>query len=68
LFYVSVGIMIFAVVLGAIMNPQVVLSTASEVPYIAAGIALVIFVSFVLLKIRSSKPLPTDPTKEPTII
>jgi len=68
LFYVSIGIMIFAVILGATMNPQIVLSTASMIPYIAAGIALVILVSFAMLKIRSSKPLPTDPTKEPTII
>jgi len=68
LFYVSIGIMVFAVVLGAIMNPQLVLSTTSKIPYIAAGIALVILVSFVLLKIRSSKPLPTVATKEPTII
>jgi len=68
LFYVSIGIMIFAVILGAIMNPQIVISTANEIPYIAAGIALVVLISFAMLKIRSSKPLPTDATKEPTII
>jgi LexA-binding, inner membrane-associated putative hydrolase len=68
LFYVSVGIMVFAVILGAIMNPQVVLSTAGKIPYIAAGIGLVVLASFVMLKIRSSKPVPTDATKKPTII
>jgi LexA-binding, inner membrane-associated putative hydrolase len=68
LFYLSIGIMVFAVVLGAFMNPQIVLSTASKIPYVAAGIGLVVLVSFVMLKTRSSKPLPTDPTKEPTII
>lgn len=68
LFYVSIGIMILAVVLGGIMNPQLAFSTASKIPFIAAGIALVALVSFVMLKIRSSKPLPTDATKEPTII
>ena len=68
LFYVSIGIMIFAVILGAIMNPQIVISTANEIPYIAAGIALVVLISFAMLKFRSSKPLPTDATKEPTII
>jgi LexA-binding, inner membrane-associated putative hydrolase len=68
LFYVSVGIMIFAVALGGIMNPQVVLPIATEIPYVIAGIALVILVAFVTLKIRSSKSLPTDPAKEPTII
>jgi len=68
LFYFSVGIMIFAVVLGGVMNPQVALSGLSEIPYIAAGGALVILIAFVLLKIRSSKPLPTDPKKEPVIV
>lgn len=68
MFYFSVGLMIFAVTLGAIMNPQVVLSTASDIPYIATGVAVVILVSLVMLKIRSMKPLPTDPTKEPAII
>jgi hypothetical protein len=68
LFYFSVGIMIFAVVLGGVMNPRVALSGLSEIPYIAAGGALVILIAFVLLKIRSSKPLPTDPKKEPVIV
>ena len=68
LFDFSIGIMIFALILGGIMNPQIVLSTVGEVPYIAAGIALVILVAFVLLKIRSSKPLPTDASKEPPIM
>ncbi|HZW84694.1 MAG TPA: metal-dependent hydrolase [Nitrososphaerales archaeon] len=68
LFYVSVGIMLFALVLGAVMNPQVVLSTASDLPYIAAGIGLVVLASFAVLKIRSSKPVPTDATKEPSIV
>jgi len=68
MFYVSVGLMIFAVVLGGIMNPQVVISAASGMPYIAVGTVVVILVSFVMLKVRSIKPLPTDPTKEPAII
>jgi hypothetical protein len=68
LFYSSVGIMILAVILGGIMNPQVVFSVFSEIPYIAAGIALVILIAFVLLKTRSSKPLPTDPKIEPAIV
>jgi hypothetical protein len=68
MFDFSLGVMIFAVVLGGIMNPQIVLSTVSEIPYIAAGVALVILIAFVMLKIRSSKPLPTDASKEPVII
>ncbi len=68
LFYLSTGIMIFAVFLGAVMNPQVVISTTSKIPYVAAGTVLVIFVSFIILRISSSKPLPTDNLKEPVII
>jgi hypothetical protein len=68
MFYLSIGVMIFALVLGIYMNPQLVLATASKIPYIAAGIVLVILISIVMLKIRSSKPIPTDTTKEPTII
>ena len=68
LFYFSIGVMILALILGGIMNPQIVLSTVSEFPYIAAGVALVILVAFVLLKIRASKPLPTDASKEPPIM
>jgi len=68
LFYLSAGDMIFAVALGAIMNPQIVISMLRMIPYIAAGVALVSAVSFTILKTYSSKPLPTDDTKEPTII
>lgn len=68
LFYVSTGIIVLAVILGAVMNPQAVVSFASEIPYIAAGIATVALVSFVLLKVKSSRPLPTDDKKEPVIV
>ncbi|MHB1908956.1 MAG: metal-dependent hydrolase [Nitrososphaerales archaeon] len=68
LFYLSIGIMILAVILGAFMNPEVVISTANKIPYIAAGLASVLLVSFVLLKISSSKPLPTDDKMEPSIV
>ncbi|MDA4128977.1 MAG: metal-dependent hydrolase [Thaumarchaeota archaeon] len=68
LFYLSIGIMIFAVILGGTMNPEVVLSSVNRIPYVATGIALVILIAFVVLKASSSKPLPTDPTKEPVIV
>ncbi len=68
LFYLSVGIIVSSVILGGVMNPQVVISMASNVPYIAAGIALVALVSFVFLKVRSSRPLPTDDKTEPVIV
>ncbi|MFI5421646.1 MAG: hypothetical protein ACHQ1H_11825, partial [Nitrososphaerales archaeon] len=68
LFYLSSAAMILAVIVGAIMNPQIVISTISTFPFIAAGIALVFLLSFIILKSYSSKPLPADSTKEPTII
>ncbi len=68
LFYLSIVVMILAVVLGGIMNPQNVILTISKFPYIAAGIAIVFFVSFVLLKAISSKPLPVDDKTEPAIV
>jgi len=69
-FIFSIAMMIFAVILGAIMNPQAAFSTISKMPYISAGIALALFVSIVMIKIYSSKPLPTegDDKKEPSII
>jgi hypothetical protein len=50
------------------MNPQIVVSTASGIPYIAAGIAVMALVSFVFLKVKASRPLPTDDKKEPVIV
>ena len=58
LFYLSTGVMILAVALGAIMNKQIVISTVSTFPYIAVGIVVVFLVSFILLKKNSSKPFP----------
>jgi len=68
LFFLSAGILVFAVILGAVMNPQIALSTLGEIPYIASGMALLVVVSIVMLKVKSSGPLPTDETKEPTIV
>jgi hypothetical protein len=68
LFYLSTGAMIFAVALGGVMNPNIVISMLSMIPYLAAGVALVFLVSFIILKTYSSKPLPEDNTKEPPII
>jgi hypothetical protein len=68
LFILSAGIIVLSVVLGGLMNPQVVLSTASKIPYMAVGVTVVGLVSFAFLKIRSSKPLPTDGKTEPVIL
>jgi hypothetical protein len=67
-FFLGAGAMVVSVVLGAVMNPQVAISTLDEIPYIATGAALVGGVAIAVLKIRSSGPLPTDDTKEPTIV
>jgi membrane-bound metal-dependent hydrolase YbcI (DUF457 family) len=67
-FFLSAAAMVFSIVLGAAMNPQVALSTLSELPYIVTGIALVAAVAIAVLKVRSSGPLPSDETKEPAIV
>jgi hypothetical protein len=67
-FFLSAGTMVFAIILGAVMNPRAAMSTLSELPYMATGTALVVGVSSAILKIRSSGPLPSDETKEPTIV
>lgn len=69
-FFISIAVMIFAIILGAIMNPQVAFSTISKMPFIAIGIALALLVSIVMIKIYSSKALPKDDDdkKEPSII
>ena len=68
LFYLSIGVMIFAVVLGGIMNPQDVILTLGKIPYIAAGVAIVLLATFVTLKFSSSIPVPSDDKSEPPII
>jgi len=68
LFYLSIVVMMLGVVLGAIMNQQEVVLTISKIPYIAAGVAIVFFVSYLALKASSSKPLPTDDKTEPPIV
>jgi LexA-binding, inner membrane-associated putative hydrolase len=67
-FLFSVGLMIFAIIIGAIMNQQVVNSTISKMPFIAAGAALVFLISFIMLKIYSSRPLSSGDNREPPIV
>ena len=50
MFYISVEIMIVAIILAAIIKPQAVISTLSIIPYIAAGIVLLILVSFAIIE------------------
>jgi len=59
--------MVFAIVLGAIMNPTGVFSTASLIPYIAAGVALLICISYAILT-YSSRRFSRGDKKEPLIV
>jgi hypothetical protein len=65
---VSGGMLLSAIVVGAVMNPAAALSIVSELPFVAAAIGVLALVSFVLLKRVSSKPLPADPKKDPTVV
>ena len=66
-FILSIGIIIFALVLGGIMNPAAVSSTLSIIPYIAIGVAVVVLVSWVVL-IYSTRGFSIDSKKEPLIV
>jgi len=66
-FYLTFGMMVFAIVLGAIMNPKGVFSTASLIPYIAAGVALLICISYAILT-YSSRRFSRGDKKEPLIV
>lgn len=64
-FIFSIGIIIFGLILGIIMNPQVVISSISKIPYIAVGIITVIFIVIITMKINSKI---TKKDKEPPIV
>ncbi len=66
-FILSAGIMIFAIILGGIMNPQSAYTTLSKMPYIAAGAVVFIFVALGVL-IYSTRGFSADSKKEPLIV
>jgi hypothetical protein len=66
-FVLSIGIIIFAIVLGGIMNPAAVSNTLSLLPYIAIGIVVVVLVSLGVL-IFSTRGFSIDSKKEPLIV
>ena len=68
LFFLSVGIIVFSVILGGVMNPQIVVSTAQEIPYIAVGVTVLALVSFAFVKVKTSRPTATDGKTEPVIV
>ena len=66
-FILSIGIIIFAIVLWGIMNPEAVSTMLSIMPYIVVGIVVIVFVSFVVL-IYSARGFSMDSKKEPLIV
>jgi hypothetical protein len=66
-FIMSIGIIIFAIVLGGILNPEAVFATLSVMPYIAAGVVVFVFVALGVL-IYSTRGFSIDSKKEPLIV
>jgi hypothetical protein len=66
-FILSIAIIIFAIVLGGILNPEVVFATLSIMPYIAAGVVVFVFVALGVL-IYSTRGFSIDSKKEPLIV
>lgn len=65
-FVLSIGIIIFVVILGGIMNPAAVSNMLSLLPYIAVGVVVFVLVSLGVW-IFSTKDFPIDSKKEPLI-
>ena len=66
-FALSIGIIIFAIILGEIMNPSAVSTTLSTIPYIIVGIVVVVLVTLGVL-IFSTRGFSIDSKKEPLIV
>jgi hypothetical protein len=66
-FALSIGIIVFAIILGGILNPQAVFATLSMMPYIAAGVVVFVLVALGVL-IFSTRGFSADSKKEPLIV
>jgi hypothetical protein len=66
-FIFSIGLMIFAIFLGGILNPAAVSTTLSLMPFIVAGIVVFILVAWGVL-IFSTRGFSVDSKKEPLIV
>ena len=66
-FMLSVGIIIFAIVLGGIMNPEAVSAMLGIMPYIAVGVVAIVLVSLGVL-VYSTRGFSVDSKKEPLIV
>jgi hypothetical protein len=66
-FVLSIGIMIFAIVLGGILNPTAVSATLSLMPFIAVGIIVFALSAWGVL-VFSTRGYSIDSKKEPLIV
>jgi hypothetical protein len=66
-FILSLGTIIFAIVLGAFMNPQAVSSALSNLLYIAVGAVVFVLVALGIL-VFSTRGFSVDSKKEPLIV
>jgi hypothetical protein len=66
-FIFSIGLIIFAIVLGGILNPAAISTTLSLMPFIVAGIVVFILVAWGVL-IFSTRGFSIDSKKEPLIV
>jgi hypothetical protein len=66
-FALSMGAIVFAIILGAILNPQAVFATLSIMPYIAAGAVVFVLVAMSIL-FFSTRRFSADSKKEPLIV
>jgi len=66
-FILSIGIIIFAIVLGGILNLEAVFATFNRMPYIAASVVVFVFVALGLL-FFSTRGFSIDSKKEPLIV
>jgi hypothetical protein len=66
-FVLSFGIIIFAIFLGAVMNPEAVGMALSTMPYIAAGVIVFVLVAWGVL-VYSTRGFSKDSKKEPLIV
>jgi hypothetical protein len=66
-FGLSIGIIIFAIVLGGVLNPTAVFTTLRMLPFIAAGVIVFALVAFCIL-IFSTRGFSVDSKKEPLIV
>jgi hypothetical protein len=66
-FFLSFGIIVFAIILGGFMNPLALNTTLSALPYVAVGVVVFVLVAVGVL-IYSTRGFSLDSKKEPLIV